>query len=295
MPSRRTGSPALDEVDETIITLLQEDGRQSYGEIGRAVGLSEAAARQRVHRLRESGVLRIVAITDPLRLGRAVVATIGLRVSGDPRVGRDTTRAGARDRMGRDHRGLIRSARGARVRKRIRATDDHRRAGAINRRSPRNRSFHAPPHREKRLQLGSAARTFRSNPTAKRHNGPDGGAREPHRTESVTSKQQHSHEGLRELPTLPLPALTNHHRERRRDDPRGHLRTKPEAGSSLPVWSAAAARGCRPWRTLEELSRRSPGSHSGSCSPTDYVVLLAPIEPAIPGVSTREGISREFP
>lgn len=49
------------------------------------MGLSEAAARQRVNRLRESGVIRIVAITDPLQLGRGVVATIGLRVSGDTR------------------------------------------------------------------------------------------------------------------------------------------------------------------------------------------------------------------
>lgn len=85
MAPRPTNAPTLDDVDEAIIRLLQEDGRRSYGEIGRAVGLSEAAARQRVHRLRESGLMRIVAITDPLRLGRAVVATVGLRVSGDPR------------------------------------------------------------------------------------------------------------------------------------------------------------------------------------------------------------------
>ena len=86
MAPRPSNAPPLDDVDEAIIRLLQEDGRRSYGEIGRAVGLSEAAARQRVHRLRESGLMRIVAITDPLRLGRAVVATIGLRVSGDPRI-----------------------------------------------------------------------------------------------------------------------------------------------------------------------------------------------------------------
>ena len=86
MAPRPTNAPLLDDVDEAIVRLLQEDGRRSYGEIGRAVGLSEAAARQRVHRLRESGLMRIVAITDPLRLGRAVVATVGLRVSGDPRV-----------------------------------------------------------------------------------------------------------------------------------------------------------------------------------------------------------------
>jgi Lrp/AsnC family transcriptional regulator, regulator for asnA, asnC and gidA len=75
----------LDPIDERIISFLQADGRRSYGEIGKAVGLSEAAARQRVNRLRESGVMRIVAIVDPIQLGRGVVATIGLRVSGDTR------------------------------------------------------------------------------------------------------------------------------------------------------------------------------------------------------------------
>lgn len=80
--SRESG---LDAVDAAIITVLQEDGRRPYGEIGEAVGLSEAATRQRINRLRESGVMRIVAITDPVALGRGVVATIGLRVSGDTR------------------------------------------------------------------------------------------------------------------------------------------------------------------------------------------------------------------
>jgi Lrp/AsnC family transcriptional regulator for asnA, asnC and gidA len=76
----------LDAVDEAIVAVLQEDGRRSYGEIGEAVGLSEAATRQRVNRLRDSGAMRIVAVTDPVALGRAVVATIGVRVSGDTRV-----------------------------------------------------------------------------------------------------------------------------------------------------------------------------------------------------------------
>src|ERR1700744_1839527 len=82
MPSPK---PKLDETDAAIIALLQEDGRRPYGESGEAVGLSEAATRQRVNRLRESGLMRIVAVTDPVALGRGVVATIGLRVSGDTR------------------------------------------------------------------------------------------------------------------------------------------------------------------------------------------------------------------
>jgi Lrp/AsnC family transcriptional regulator for asnA, asnC and gidA len=76
----------LDQIDRAIIALLQDDGRRPYGEIGKEVGLSEAAARQRVNRLRESGAIRIVAMTDPVRLGLGVVATVGVRVSGDVRM-----------------------------------------------------------------------------------------------------------------------------------------------------------------------------------------------------------------
>ncbi|SCL28064.1 Lrp/AsnC family transcriptional regulator, regulator for asnA, asnC and gidA [Micromonospora nigra] len=74
----------LDGVARQIIAQLQEDGRRPYAAIGKAVGLSEAAVRQRVQRLLDAGVMRIVAVTDPLRLGFSRQATIGLRTDGDP-------------------------------------------------------------------------------------------------------------------------------------------------------------------------------------------------------------------
>jgi Lrp/AsnC family transcriptional regulator, regulator for asnA, asnC and gidA len=49
------------------------------------VGLSEAAVRQRVQRLIEAGVMQIVAVTDPLQVGFARQAMVGVRVAGDPR------------------------------------------------------------------------------------------------------------------------------------------------------------------------------------------------------------------
>jgi len=73
----------LDEVAKTIIELLQEDGRQSYAAIGKAVGLSEAAVRQRVQRMLDSGLMQIVAVTDPLQVGFRRQAMIGVRTSGD--------------------------------------------------------------------------------------------------------------------------------------------------------------------------------------------------------------------
>ncbi|HEY5319567.1 MAG TPA: Lrp/AsnC family transcriptional regulator, partial [Galbitalea sp.] len=73
----------LDDVSKAIIEQLQTDGRRSYAEIGKAVGLSEAAVRQRVQKLTDSGVMQIVAVTDPMQLGFYRQAMIGLRVSGD--------------------------------------------------------------------------------------------------------------------------------------------------------------------------------------------------------------------
>lgn len=75
----------LDEVSKAIIEQLQADGRRSYAEIGKAVGLSEAAVRQRVQKLTESGVMQIVAVTDPMQLGFYRQAMIGVRVTGDTR------------------------------------------------------------------------------------------------------------------------------------------------------------------------------------------------------------------
>jgi Lrp/AsnC family transcriptional regulator for asnA, asnC and gidA len=77
----RTGA-VLDEVSKAIIEQLQQDGRRSYAAIGKVVGLSEAAVRQRVQRLIDSGVMQVVAVTDPLQLGFARQAMIGVSVSG---------------------------------------------------------------------------------------------------------------------------------------------------------------------------------------------------------------------
>jgi Lrp/AsnC family transcriptional regulator for asnA, asnC and gidA len=73
----------LDDLSKAIIENLQQDGRRSYARIGKAVGLSEAAVRQRVQRLIDAGVMQIVAVTDPMQLGFARQAMIGIRCTGD--------------------------------------------------------------------------------------------------------------------------------------------------------------------------------------------------------------------
>lgn len=89
--SLRTTDPAdpntpvripLDEVSRKIIEQLQQDGRRPYAAVAEAVGLSEAAVRQRVQRLLRSGVVQIVAVTNPLHVGLTRQAMIGIRVDG---------------------------------------------------------------------------------------------------------------------------------------------------------------------------------------------------------------------
>lgn len=83
MVTRANADGLLDETSKDIIEQLQQDGRRSYAAIGKAVGLSEAAVRQRVQRLIDAGVMQVVAVTDPLQLGFPRQAMIGLEVEGD--------------------------------------------------------------------------------------------------------------------------------------------------------------------------------------------------------------------
>jgi len=73
----------VDAVSLAIIEQLQEDGRRPYAAIGKAVGLSEAAVRQRVQKLLDQGVMQIVAVTDPLTVGFRRQAMVGINVEGD--------------------------------------------------------------------------------------------------------------------------------------------------------------------------------------------------------------------
>jgi Lrp/AsnC family transcriptional regulator for asnA, asnC and gidA len=80
-----TADLALDQINKQIIEHLQRDGRMSYATLAKTIGLSEAAVRQRVQRLLDGGLMQIVAVTDPLTLGFARQAMVGLKVNGDLR------------------------------------------------------------------------------------------------------------------------------------------------------------------------------------------------------------------
>jgi Lrp/AsnC family transcriptional regulator, leucine-responsive regulatory protein len=77
----------LDPVDERIVELLLEDGRRSASEVGRHVGLSPAAAKRRIDRLEELGVITgYRAVLDHAKLGRQIEAFVELRFAGRTQV-----------------------------------------------------------------------------------------------------------------------------------------------------------------------------------------------------------------
>ncbi len=79
---RQRASRSLDvsDLDKRIIEHLQQDGRRPFTQIAAELGVSEAAVRARTNRLIERGILQVVGVTDPLKLGFQQMAMIGIKV-----------------------------------------------------------------------------------------------------------------------------------------------------------------------------------------------------------------------
>lgn len=88
-----TQQVTIDAIDRAIIRELQVDGRASYADLAAEVGLSAPAVRQRMQRLMETGLLQVVAVTDPLKLGLPVMSLVGIAVDGDIRAVADAVGA----------------------------------------------------------------------------------------------------------------------------------------------------------------------------------------------------------
>jgi Lrp/AsnC family transcriptional regulator, regulator for asnA, asnC and gidA len=72
----------IDEIDIQIIEALQKDGRVAFAQIAEQLNVSPGMIRLRYNRLVEQGYLRVVAITNPLRMGFGTMALIGIRTDG---------------------------------------------------------------------------------------------------------------------------------------------------------------------------------------------------------------------
>ena len=73
---------STDEIDLQIIDALQKDGRVAFAQIAEQLHVSPGMIRLRYNRLVEQGYLKVVAITNPLRMGFRAMALIGIRVDG---------------------------------------------------------------------------------------------------------------------------------------------------------------------------------------------------------------------
>jgi Lrp/AsnC family transcriptional regulator, regulator for asnA, asnC and gidA len=82
-PGSGRSADEVSPLDLEIIERLQEDGRRPYTRIASELGVSEAAVRARTNRLMDRGVLQIVGVADPLKLGYDQMALIGVRCHGD--------------------------------------------------------------------------------------------------------------------------------------------------------------------------------------------------------------------
>ena len=72
-------SEEVSDLDKRIIEHLQSDGRRPFTQIAADLGVSEAAVRGRTNRLIDRGILQVVGVTDPLKLGFHQMAMIGIR------------------------------------------------------------------------------------------------------------------------------------------------------------------------------------------------------------------------
>jgi len=82
-PIRTQYSDSLDDTDRFIIEAMRQDGRVAFAQIAQQLNVSPGMIRVRYNRLVDLGLIRVVAITNPLRMGYTAMAIIGIRTEGD--------------------------------------------------------------------------------------------------------------------------------------------------------------------------------------------------------------------
>ena len=74
---------ALDDIDRQIIEAMRQDGRVAFAQIAQQLNVSPGMIRVRYNRMLKLGLIRVVAITNPLRMGYTTMTMIGIRTEGD--------------------------------------------------------------------------------------------------------------------------------------------------------------------------------------------------------------------
>ncbi|MEA2361365.1 MAG: hypothetical protein QOD71_510 [Thermoleophilaceae bacterium] len=79
-PAPRSPVEPPAQVDRDILAHLGVDGRMSLHAVAEQLGVSEAQVRRRFNRMRDSGTVRVMAITNPMTLGFETIALTGINV-----------------------------------------------------------------------------------------------------------------------------------------------------------------------------------------------------------------------
>jgi len=74
---------SLDEIDQRILDAMRKDGRAAFAQIAAKLKVSPGMIRQRYNRLVDTGLLKVVAISNPLQRGFKTMALIGIRTDGN--------------------------------------------------------------------------------------------------------------------------------------------------------------------------------------------------------------------
>ena len=75
-----TGKSPLDAVDRGMVRLLQKDGRMPTVALAKELGISETTARTRLKRLVERKIIKVVAVSNPLKLGFEIIGSLNLSI-----------------------------------------------------------------------------------------------------------------------------------------------------------------------------------------------------------------------
>jgi Lrp/AsnC family leucine-responsive transcriptional regulator len=75
----------IDDIDATILDLLQENGRISQADVARAVGLAPSAVLERIRKLESRGVIKgYAALVDPRAVEQPMLAFVAVRSEQPP-------------------------------------------------------------------------------------------------------------------------------------------------------------------------------------------------------------------
>lgn len=81
LPRSAALSSPSEQLNRAIVRMLHEDGRMAFKTIAEALGVSEGTVRNRVAWMKQSGMLRIVAVADPMGMNYKADAMLGIKVA----------------------------------------------------------------------------------------------------------------------------------------------------------------------------------------------------------------------